>query len=84
MTVTPATQATPATMHRAHTLREEAQASAPILPGTYCDRCRVARASARATVNGVALYLCGHHLRDHREVLEADPTILLHVENTKP
>lgn len=80
MTATPATQATPATMNRAHVLREEARASAPIRPGVCCDRCRVARAYARAVVNGVALHFCGHHLRDHREALEADPAILLHVE----
>lgn len=74
------TQATPATVNRARALHAEAAASTPIRPGTYCDRCRVARACARAVVSGTALHFCGHHLREHREVLEADVTILLHVE----
>lgn len=85
MTATSATQVTPATVNRAHTLREEeARANAPIRPGTYCDQCRVARAYARAIVNGTALHFCGHHLRDHRQALEANPAILLHVEDVKP
>lgn len=59
------------------------QASQPIGPNDYCDRCRVARAVTRATVKGTALYLCGNHTRTHRAALEADPSIILYVEGIK-
>lgn len=61
-----------------------AHLDAPIEPNDYCDRCRVARAVTRATVNGTALYLCGNHTRVHRAVLEANPSIFLYMEDVKP
>lgn len=82
MTTTPTAPVTPSTVNLARSQREEEiRATAPISPGTYCDRCRVARAAARATRNGVALHFCGHHLQEHREALDADPAILVHVED---
>lgn len=56
----------------------------PIKRGTYCDQCAVGHAVARATVNGVALHFCGHHFRQHRAALEANPSIVLHEEPVTP
>lgn len=57
-----------------------AAADKPITNRDYCDRCRVARAVARATPRpGSALYLCGHHLRGHEAAL-AEQGVHVYVE----
>lgn len=70
------TIATPETQRLAH---QRATATAPLGPDDYCDACRVGHAVARATINGVGLRFCGHHLRRHRAALEANPAVTLHV-----
>lgn len=72
------TTATPETQRLAH---QQAIATAPLGPGDYCDACRVGHAVARATINGVGLHFCGHHLRRHRDALEGHPAVVLHVQD---
>lgn len=61
--------------------RAHLTARAPIDPGTYCDRCRMAAARARITaVTGDVLYLCGHHFTEHELVLETDITLTIYRE----